>query len=274
MHMSRRQEQSIADDIFEALKIAPIWLGPLLSTFVFVFVRFVVPALLPSKQGGIDVGALWRPIFAGLSWICAAGCLFLWAMAELWKLSNRRLLDKQTSLASIRDIPWQEFERLVSEAYRRKGYMAEVVGNASGDGGVDVRLTGHGETVLVQCKQWKAYRVGVTTVRELLGVVVSHSADRGLVVTSGRFTQEAKAFARQNPRIELVDGTQLDELIRSMRSASVKPPRPPVPAPMTAAAAPDCPLCGTPMVPRKGRNAGSEFWGCQTYPACRGIRQK
>jgi ssDNA-binding Zn-finger/Zn-ribbon topoisomerase 1 len=34
---------------------------------------------------------------------------------------------------------------------------------------------------------------------------------------------------------------------------------------------PRCPRCGAPLVQRtahKGRNPGSEFWGCRTYPFC------
>jgi four helix bundle suffix protein len=38
---------------------------------------------------------------------------------------------------------------------------------------------------------------------------------------------------------------------------------------------PDCPSCGKPMVmrsARKGKTPGSQFWGCSTYPACKGTR--
>ena len=38
---------------------------------------------------------------------------------------------------------------------------------------------------------------------------------------------------------------------------------------------PACPLCGKPMAlrtARKGRNAGSQFWGCCGYPKCKGVR--
>ncbi len=40
--------------------------------------------------------------------------------------------------------------------------------------------------------------------------------------------------------------------------------------------APICPECGKTMKKRKassGRNAGTEFWGCTGYPACRGVRE-
>jgi len=36
-----------------------------------------------------------------------------------------------------------------------------------------------------------------------------------------------------------------------------------------------CPLCGKPMVlrtARKGRDAGSQFWGCSGYPQCKGTK--
>jgi four helix bundle suffix protein len=39
--------------------------------------------------------------------------------------------------------------------------------------------------------------------------------------------------------------------------------------------APLCPKCGEPMVLRtahKGPNAGSQFWGCCSYPKCNGLR--
>jgi four helix bundle suffix protein len=40
---------------------------------------------------------------------------------------------------------------------------------------------------------------------------------------------------------------------------------------------PACPLCGNPMLLRTARQcprAGSQFWGCPTYPECKGTRQR
>ena len=37
---------------------------------------------------------------------------------------------------------------------------------------------------------------------------------------------------------------------------------------------PNCPVCGWAMVQRearKGKNAGQEFWGCKSFPKCRGV---
>lgn len=41
------------------------------------------------------------------------------------------------------------------------------------------------------------------------------------------------------------------------------------------AKAPDCPICGKPMLRRtqvKGAQQGREFWGCSDYPRCNGLR--
>ena len=154
-------------------------------------------------------------------------------------------------------------------------------GGGGADGGVDLVLAKGTEKFLVQCKQWKAYKVGVEVVRELYGVMAARGATGGFVVSSGTFSGDAQAFARGR-NVVLVDGQRLFGLIRQAKeSISAHPgrqephlnnramPERPV------ASAPACPKCGSAMVKRtarKGQNAGGEFWGCPTYPACRGIR--
>lgn len=48
------------------------------------------------------------------------------------------------------------------------------------------------------------------------------------------------------------------------------------PTPAVVPGEPLCPKCGDRMILRKaqkGRNAGSEFWGCPRFPECRGVRK-
>ena len=70
------------------------------------------------------------------------------------------LLKGQTSISTIRNLSWHGLEELVGEAYRQQGYS--VTGNSGwgADGGVDILARKDGETILVQCKQWKARRLG------------------------------------------------------------------------------------------------------------------
>ena len=102
---------------------------------------------------------------------------------------------------------------LVGEAYRLQGYRVTETGGGGADGGIDLALTKGSEKFLVQCKQWKAYKVGVDVVRELYGVMAAKGATGGFVVTSGRFTDDAKAFS-DGRNVQLVDGPKLFAMIK------------------------------------------------------------
>ncbi|MEO8346422.1 MAG: restriction endonuclease [Betaproteobacteria bacterium] len=173
---------------------------------------------------------------------------------------------------------WQEFEQLVAEAYRRQGYRVNVRGGAGADGGIDVELRAKDKTLVVQCKRWKTRTVGVNLVRELYGAMVGEEAHGAIFVTSGSFTPDAIDFARDKP-ITLIDGGGLVGLLKTvqgeaMSTASDAPARAAVPiASANAEGEITCPRCGNAMVKRmakRGAGAGSEFWGCSRFPACRG----
>ena len=124
---------------------------------------------------------------------------------------NKRLYYNHTSIQSIRALSWQQFEQLIGEAFRRKGYY--VIDTPEGpDGGVDLILVKDGKRNFVQCKHWRRQKVGVKEVRELYGIVTARHAYSGILVTSGIFTVDALAFADSCP-IELIDGNDLVTLI-------------------------------------------------------------
>ncbi len=158
--------------------------------------------------------------------------------------------------------------------------VTETGGNGA-DGGVDLILKKENELFLVQCKQWRAYKVSVNVVRELLGVMVSKGAAGGFVVTSGIFTTEAQSFAK-GQNIDLIDGVRLTAMIEdNIKNGSVQTSAKRVssfkssPEIEISTTVPDCPQCGQSMVKRiaqKGANAGSRFWRCSGFPRCRGIR--
>lgn len=184
--------------------------------------------------------------------------------------NRKRTLDLQTGIHSIRNLDWKIFEQLVGETFRRQGYGVVETGQTGADGGVDLQLRKGTELFLVQCKQWRAYKVSVNVVRELYGVMAAKGASGGYVITSGNFTEDAKAFATGR-NIELIDGPHLEKMIASVQTASS--PQEPVTA--IKGAIPECPMCESPMVQRtakQGSNAGRRFWGCSRYPNCRGIR--
>lgn len=194
------------------LVLLPWQLLTTLAALVFVALH-ALPALVTPSAPAVSGLAQAAPTLA--PW--AAGALLVLATASyLRRRSRSRLLDAQTGIDSIRRLSWQQFEQLVSEYYRRQGYTVQETGQHGSDGGVDLRLRRDRELVLVQCKQWKAWKVGVSVVREMLGSMMAEDADRGVVVTSGRFTNGARELARTS-RVGLVDGARLVEMIGQLR---------------------------------------------------------
>jgi restriction system protein len=188
-----------------------------------------------------------------------------------------RLLDNTRAANSpaVASLTWQQFESLVAEGFRQRGFQVTEKGGAAPDGGVDLILARGQERFLVQCKQWRAQQVPATIVRELYGVMAAQHAAGGYVVTSGRFTRDAIAFAAGR-NIELIDGKALTALLgESERSGAASTRAPPTTT--QVASTPACPRCQEPMVTRvakRGANLGSEFWGCRRYPKCKATLAK
>lgn len=170
---------------------------------------------------------------------------------------------------------WQSFEKLVGELYRRQGYSVEERGGEDADGGIDLVLRQSNEIILVQCKQWRTRQVGVATVRELYGVMASEGVSRGILVTCGQFTPDAKAFAK-GKHLELVDGAMLLEQISQVQKSRNIDPIIAFEQKQSTFIDLNCPRCGKLMVirkARKGKHIGKQFWGCTGFPQCRGIKE-
>jgi len=296
--MARRKKTSPLEDILDLLSLLPWWVCLVLAAVSYVVLNNLAAPIKPSDiqgQGGAMVGAMMqKAIIHGLAtmgqYLVPLMCLIAAAISA-WRRKQRRELIAGVSEAERSDaldgMNWREFEILVGESYRQQGYQVAELGGEGPDGGVDLVLTKGKEKFFVQCKQWKAYKVGVTTVRELYGVMAAKGATGGFVVTSGRFTADAMEFA-QGRNIELIDGPRLFAMIQRARrtgtssspsiaaDSSAQAQRPEATAVATTqAASPDCPRCGASMqlrTARQGANAGSNFWGCSTYPKCRGTR--
>jgi restriction system protein len=151
----------------------------------------------------------------------AAACV---ALAKRWR--SRALLDgvRRGTIASLATLSWQDFQRLVSEGFMRRGYLVAERGGAEPDGGIDLLITRGSERFLVQFKQWKAQSVSVSVVRELYAAMSAEGTAGGFAVTSGTFSMDAKKFA-SGRNIELIDGQGLRALFSD---AAVMPagPRP------------------------------------------------
>jgi restriction system protein len=280
--MARKDE-----GILTLLVQCPWWVSVTLTGSTYVVFSFVIPWLIPAIASPVLRGLLGAaPLVAPL---LALVLLVPAPLAALRAWRQRQLLDAQQDLTSIRALSWREFEALVAEAYRRQGYTVTRTGGDGPDGGVDLTLKKDGNCLIVQCKQWRADKVGPQVVREIFGVMTAQRAQGAVIITSGLFTQEAKTFARGKP-IDLVEGQQLADLVRSVQVR-------PSPSPLRAVTGADaagheagpsgapamseppkanpktsCPQCGAGMILRtaqRGAHTGERFWGCSRFPVCR-----
>jgi restriction system protein len=278
--MSRRKRSSPAEDLFELAARLPWWVCLILAVVSYVLlhphaIADVAVTAAPDQLTTMVSGAVFKGL-ANVGQYALPIILTGAAVASFFGRRQREALARNVadnaSGGALRKLGWQDFERLVGEAFRMRGYAVTETGGGGADGGIDLELRKGGEVFLVQCKQWRAYKVSVTVVRELYGVMAAHGAAGGFVVTSGVFTSDAKAFAKGR-NIELIDGSALTGMIEGARSARpVGMPAAPVAA---SGASPACPKCGSAMVrrtARQGANAGAAFWGCSAFPKCRGVR--
>jgi len=168
-------------------------------------------------------------------------------------------------------LDWKRFEDVVAAYSRELGYEAKTT-RIGADGGVDVQLFNEGQphpVMIIQCKAWDAYKVGVKPVRELFGVMAADKVGNGAFFTTGDFTTEAEEWARDK-NLDLVNGREflnrINQLTPGARQKLLEL------ATKGDYTTPTCPSCGTKMVSRtatKGRSEGSTFWGCRNFPRCK-----
>ena len=141
---------------------------------------------------------------------------------------------EETSTEAEEEISWKErllgvllamkpdgFERLCQRLLRESGFIKVEVKGRSGDGGIDgtgvLRVQLVSFHVLFQSKRWK-HSVGAGVVRDFRGAMVGR-ADKGLIITTGSFTADARREATRDgaPAIDLVDGDTLCDLLKSLK---------------------------------------------------------
>lgn len=304
--MGRRRKSSTFEDLMAVLMLLPWKISLVLivpAYFGFHWLsKLPPPQIHDVRELGASIGPTYARILGLYLQYIVPFMLALAALANVVHKRRRAALLAQTEQRGV-DAPllamnWRQFERLVAAYFEREGYEVRMTPDGA-DGGVDVVLKRGSETFLVQCKQWRATKVGVSVVRELFGVMAARGATGAFVVSIGPYTRDAQAFT-EGRNIKLINAHQLlktpPAAANAVQAATVHAPlrvapQAPIaaamPAPTSPAAATQtaakvavtapasaCPRCGSALVQRvakQGPNAGRAFLGCSTYPACRYI---
>ena len=187
------------------------------------------------------------------------------------KRNHRNKKDYQNwNIELLNALEWKRFEEVIARYYELIGYRSEFT-RMGADGGVDVVLYQQGvqtPAIIIQCKSW-SNKVGVKAIRELYGVMAGEGIEYGVFATTSGYTQKAIDWA-DGKRLQLMNGDDFvtafnqlpeDQKIRLLQFAT-----------SGEYTTPSCPSCDTKMIQRtakKGKSAGSVFWGCTTYPRCK-----
>lgn len=143
--------------------------------------------------------------------------------------------DASEEEADLEDRDWRErllevlqrmdptaFERLCQRLLRESGFIEVEVTRRTGDGGIDghgiIRISGLiSFNVLFQSKRYRG-NIGPETVRDFRGAMIGR-ADKGLIITTGGFTREARKEATRDgaPPLDLIDGDLLVDKLKELR---------------------------------------------------------
>ena len=131
--------------------------------------------------------------------------------------------DHRTYLLNlIKSLPPSGFERLSQRLLRESGFQKVEVTGKTGDGGIDgvgiLQVNPFVSfNVLFQCKRYQG-AVTPSQIRDFRGAMMGR-ADKGIIITTGTFTLDAKKEARRDgaPPIELVDGDTLVQMFEQLQ---------------------------------------------------------
>ncbi len=143
---------------------------------------------------------------------------------NILEISNEvsELTWQEELLDILKNIHPQAFERLCQRFLRELGFINVEVTQYSNDGGIDgkgvIRLGGvMSFHVVFQAKRYKD-SVSASIVRDFRGAMIGR-ADKGVIITTGTFTREAKKEAQRDgaPPIDLIDGNDFAEKLKDLK---------------------------------------------------------
>lgn len=140
-------------------------------------------------------------------------------LAERAERINRAAVEGEVLAVALKLSP-TGFEELVVRLLKRMGYGEMGQGHRTpptGDGGVDGIISQDPlglDRIYIQAKKYTNTPVDAPEVQKFAGALMSKQGDRGVFITTSRFTSGAREEAeRINKRIELIDGKRLAELL-------------------------------------------------------------
>ncbi len=172
--------------LFSLLLEQPWWISALVGLGLFAIAQIAFPPVAPFVA---------LPFFAIAIYV---------AYRQMRTVSPGQV---EARLAALRELSWEPFSALITNAYRRDGYDIESVNQSA----CDFKLTKQGRVTLLQCRRWKVNQLGAGPLEELAKAIASQDAHNGICICAGTFSPKAREFATGKP-LHLVHGIELAAL--------------------------------------------------------------
>jgi hypothetical protein len=192
------------------------------ALLLYAGIGLALPLALGWSKSWLVSANIFGTTFAGV-------LILVWLVVRVQARERRHLVEWTTDL---RLLDAAEFEWLVGEVFHRDGWTVEETGRQDGpDGNVDLRLTKGAKTVIVQCKRWVSYLIGVEAIRAFAGTLMREGlpGTSGIFVTLSDYTEQARAEAK-GIGLTLLDKHDLYARVEKVRRSE------------------PCPTCGSSML--------------------------
>ena len=159
------KKSGLFEDLIEIASRLPWWLSlalALVSYFglhYFAMMEVAAPKAM-QDMGKMMTGQMIKTFAIFGQYILPAAFSFGAVISVIGQRKRANIYQSvagQSGKGALNGISWREFEMLVGQWFRHQGYVVTETGGVA-DGGIDLVLNRDGETYLVQCKQWKAFK--------------------------------------------------------------------------------------------------------------------
>ncbi|HTD91209.1 MAG TPA: restriction endonuclease [Burkholderiales bacterium] len=169
--------------LFSVLLKQPWWISALAGVTLFGIAQLAFPPVAPF----VALPFLGISVYVGYR--------------QMRTISPRQV---EQRLQSLRELSWDQFSAVVTNAYQRQGYTVAPANKPV----YDFTLTQRGRVTLLQCRRWKVNQLGVGPLQELANAIASAEAYNGICITAANLSPQAREFA-VGKSINLVTGGEL-----------------------------------------------------------------
>jgi restriction system protein len=158
-----------------------------------------------------------RPDILVLSLSAAVVLIALYLGRRLWRRGRfQRKAVKSLGIPDLLQVTPEEFEEMVAELFHSFGHQVKRGGARDNVEAYLVVKTRNGKKWIVQSKRQRG-RMDDLPVREMEKLVRYEKADKGVMVITGTFTEQARHWAGSNS-IALYDGDEFLKAFRNLRA--------------------------------------------------------